>query len=246
MILPCFRNRPQPPSRRLSPREAYELLASDYDSIPNPMIALEQDAMARLLPPLDGLRVADLGCGTGRCAKRALAAGARHVYAIDLSAGMAGAVASRYREEERLSAIRGDMQSLPFPSDSLDGVLSGLALGYAPRLERALSEVARVLRPGGFALLSDLHPVGPSLGWEREYRIGASSHQEKIVVEHFPYSFERFFQLAYESDLFLEALHEVPVGPSVAHFARGFRERLRLRGLREVPAVAVFLLRKET
>lgn len=237
--------RSSPRVRRLTAKEAYEALAPHYDSIPNPMMALEQNAMARLLPDLEGLTVADLGCGTGRYTERALDAGARRVYAVDLSHGMLRHLSSRVAADPRVREVRANMEQLPFAAGRLDGVLSGLALGYATRLDRVLAEMSRVLRPGGFALISDLHPVGPSLGWQREYLLGVNGNRERIVVEHHAYSFERFFELVFAHGLFLNELQEVPVGEGVMRFAHGWRERRRVHRLRNVPAVAVFLLSKE-
>jgi malonyl-CoA O-methyltransferase len=240
-----LRSRHQARVERLVPEEAYDLLAPSYDLMPNPLVALERDAMNALLPPLSDLSVADLGCGTGRYTAQALDRGARRVYAVDLSSRMAAATAGRYREDPRVRAIRGDMERLPLRSGAVDGIVSGLAVGYVARLDRALAEMARVLVSQGFALLSDLHPIGGTLGWERGYRLRTNGSFRRITVEHHPYSFETFFDLAFDAGLQLEELREVPVGKSVGSFVGGPWQRLRLRRLRHLPAVAVFLLRKE-
>jgi len=240
-----FPSRSRPPSMRLSARQAYDVLAESYDQLPNPMLALERGVMAALIPPLAGLTVADLGCGTGRYAGRALEQGARRVYAIDVSGGMLLKSRHRLGADPRVRWVRADMEELPLADGSLDGVLSGLALGYARRLDRAVAEMGRALRRGGFVLLSDLHPIGPSLGWAREYTVGANGSLAKIVVDHHPYSFERLFDLFFDAGFSLEELREVPVGDEVLPFARGLRGRWRVRRLRRVPAVAVLHLRKE-
>jgi malonyl-CoA O-methyltransferase len=231
---------------RLTAQKAYDVLAESYDQLPNPMIALERGAMSALIPDLSGLTVADLGCGTGRYTLRALERGARRVYAVDLSGGMLRVARSRLVRDERVALLQADMQALPFAEGRLDGILSGLALGYAPRLDRAVGELGRVLRPGGFALLSDLHPIGPSLGWEREYRVAGNGSSPRLLVEHHPYTFERLFDLCFDAGFSLEEIQEVPVGDAARRFARGWRERLRVRRIRGVPAVAIFLLRKES
>jgi hypothetical protein len=53
-------------ARWLSPSEGYRVWASSYDREANPMLSLEQRILATLLPPVAGLDVVDLGCGTGR------------------------------------------------------------------------------------------------------------------------------------------------------------------------------------
>jgi len=234
------------PGEKLSPRQAYDALAESYDHIPNPMIALERGAMGDLIPPLDGLTVADLGCGTGRYTARALQAGARAVYAVDLSVNMLRVTEGRVSPDPRVKLVHASMENIPLCDGAVDVILSGLALGYVTSLERAISEMARLLRVGGAAVLSDLHPVGTTLGWAREYRMGTNGSSRKIVVDYHPYTFERLFELFYDCGFALERVHEVPVGDAVGPFVRGLRERIRVNRLLSVPAVAVFLLRKET
>lgn len=48
---------------------------------------------------------------------------------------------------------------LPFPSDTFDGVVSGLALGYVRDWAATMDRFAGVLRTGGFLVFSVLHPV---------------------------------------------------------------------------------------
>ena len=184
MSMEGFRTGSRP--RPLSPRQAYELLSPHYDSYPNPMIALEESALSEFLPELGGARLADIGCGTGRYAKKALEAGAERVFALDLAGGMLDVARSHLTPSRRFRTLQADMQALPLRSASLDGVLCGLALGYAARLDRALAEMARVLRKGGFIFVSDLHPLGPSLGWQREYQLGHNGHRERIVRRVLP------------------------------------------------------------
>ncbi len=76
------------------------------------------------------------------------------------------AAARRRAREERLEAdLRvGDAQDLQFPNASFDGVIATLALCTIPDDRRAVTEAARVLRPGGRLLLlehvrSSLLPV---------------------------------------------------------------------------------------
>ena len=65
----------------------YDLWASSYDTDGNPLIAMEEPLVDRLLGDVRGLAVLDVGCGTGRHAIRLAAAGAA-VHAVDFSAAM--------------------------------------------------------------------------------------------------------------------------------------------------------------
>jgi len=96
--------------------------------------------------------VADVGCGPGQVA-RYLHERGLPVIGIDLSAEMV-AVAQRLTPDPRFA--QGSMLDLPAP----DGAWAGIAAFYSiihippPDLARAATEFARVLRPGGIALLA--------------------------------------------------------------------------------------------
>src|SRR5437868_11717868 len=68
-------------------REGYDRWSDQYDLDGNPLIALEEKHFPEMLGEVGGLRVADVGCGTGRHASRLSTAGAR-VVALDFSTGM--------------------------------------------------------------------------------------------------------------------------------------------------------------
>jgi SAM-dependent methyltransferase len=109
---------------------------------------------------LDGRRVLDVGCGAGRHLERFAAAGARPV-GLDLSEALL-AEARRVRTQAggNWPLVRADMRSLPVSNGRVDGVTSLFtAFGYfdAEGDRRALAEVGRVLRPGGFHLLDFLN-----------------------------------------------------------------------------------------
>ena len=58
----------------------------------------------------------------------------------------------------------GELTSLPVDSESVDVAVCALALEHVAELDAAVAELARVLRPGGRLLLSDLHPVAVAVG----------------------------------------------------------------------------------
>src|SRR5258708_17507001 len=74
-------------SVRVAAREGYDRWAETYDTDGNPLIALEERHIGSLVGEVDGLIVADVGCGTGRHAVR-LAAGGAQVVALDFSPRM--------------------------------------------------------------------------------------------------------------------------------------------------------------
>ena len=67
--------------------EGYDLWANIYDTEDNPLVQLEEQHLGTLVGNVHGLRLADIGCGTGRHALRLAAAGAK-VTALDFSDAM--------------------------------------------------------------------------------------------------------------------------------------------------------------
>jgi biotin biosynthesis protein BioC len=110
------------------------------------------DHLVSMLPP-DRFSVSmDLGCGTGYFLP-ALAQRSDTVLGVDLASGMLGEAAKR-NSGARLFC--GDAEQLPIAANSLDLVYSTLALQWCASLPLALSEVFRVLRPGGYFAFATL------------------------------------------------------------------------------------------
>lgn len=74
--------------------------------------------------------------------------GARRVVHTDLSPGMV-ATARRSIEDDRFAFLVANAEALPFAGGSVDVVVANHMLYHVPHVDRALSEFARVLRPGG-------------------------------------------------------------------------------------------------
>ncbi|WP_280539022.1 methyltransferase domain-containing protein [Chromohalobacter sp. 11-W] len=102
--------------------------------------------------------ILDLGCGPGELTARL----ARHypdhrrIEGLDLAPGMLAE--ARRRHPEAIRWVCGDAAMLPHADTSFDLVVSNLAIQWCPDLDRVLSEIRRVLRPGGRALLNTLAP----------------------------------------------------------------------------------------
>ncbi|MFT5681972.1 MAG: SAM-dependent methyltransferase [Myxococcota bacterium] len=111
-----------------------------------PSYAAESDYLWRHLGPPGGV-VLDLACGTGRYTRMlAERLGADRVIGLDLSGAM---LAHARAESPGLSFVRGSAQALPIRTGSLAAVVSFGALHLFPDPAAALTEVGRVLEPGG-------------------------------------------------------------------------------------------------
>jgi ubiquinone/menaquinone biosynthesis C-methylase UbiE len=101
--------------------------------------------------------VGDLGCGTGQVSA-ALAPFVARVVAVDGSAPMLQAAKRRLQGFDNVDLRRGDLESLPIDDGRLDAATLMLVLHHLPEPQRALAEVARVLKPGGRVVIVDMLP----------------------------------------------------------------------------------------
>jgi ArsR family transcriptional regulator len=112
-----------------------------------------REALLALLP--SDWVVADLGCGTGQQAAL-LAPLVARVIGVDQSAAMLKAARRRTAGLSNVELRQGSLEALPLDDASVDGGLLVLALTYLSEPARALSELARILKPGGRAVVVDL------------------------------------------------------------------------------------------
>jgi ubiquinone/menaquinone biosynthesis C-methylase UbiE len=196
-------------------RSGYDRWAELYDHELNPLIALEEPLVRQAFGDVSGLSVLDLGCGTGRHAFWLGAAGAR-VTAVDFSEGML----SEARRKPGASAVRflvHDLhQPLPFEAAAFDRIVSGLVLEHLSDLGAVFAEARRVLRPGGRALVSAMHPAMFLKGvWAR---FTDPLTGEKVQPGSVPHSIGDFVMAAVRAGFALDAIGEY--APDAAFAAR--------------------------
>ncbi|GAT17627.1 fatty-acid O-methyltransferase Mtf2 [Mycolicibacterium thermoresistibile] len=115
---------------------------------------------------LTGKRVLEVGCGHGGGASYLMRTlGPMSYVGLDLNpAGI-----EFCRKKHRLPGLEfvvGDAQDLPFGAESFDAVINIESSHLYPRFSRFLSEVARVLRPGGHFLYADARQPHEFAEWE--------------------------------------------------------------------------------
>lgn len=217
--------------------------------------AIEVPCVEALLPSLEGARVLDLGCGTGRFSFLLAARGAREVVGLDLSERMLALAEAKRGPGKAVRFLKGSLldPSLVEPA-SMDLVFSSTTLHYVGDLRGALAGIARVLKPGGRAVLSVMHPVYTSSypladgddTWEPRYldrsrrryiqpwtRLGANP--DKVVCESVHHTISDYVEALLAAGLRLTALREP--GPPEAW---GFAAPDRWRDTTHEPLYAVF------
>ena len=133
-------------------RRLFDRTAVDYDRVERVMALgsgswYRRRALARA-GLAAGMRVADVGVGTGLTAREAarLVGPAGHVTGVDPSRGMMERAA---RCPARVELLMGRAESIPVAAESVDFVSMGYALRHVSDLSLAFKEFLRVLRPGG-------------------------------------------------------------------------------------------------
>lgn len=181
--------------------DGYALWSQTYDG-PLRLFTLEEPAMHALfdvLPP--GCDVLDAACGTARHGAQ-LAARGHRVTGVDRSPHMLEKARAKLPD-----AVfhEGDLEALPLRDANFDAVVCGLALVHLPRLDKVMAEFARVLRPGGRLIISDVHPMPILVGWQAQFR-GADG--EAAFIRLFPHLLSEYATMAMAAGLRVTACSE--------------------------------------
>ena len=184
-------------------RRLFHTIADRYDLITR-LLSFGRDRhwklqLAALARPTRGMAALDLACGTGDIAFELAERGA-DVVGLDLTHRMLQLAQRKNRAGRAARFVTGDMMALPFPDASFDLVTTGYGIRNVPRIEPALAEIRRVLRPGGLLLSLDfdrpsnpllraiylgyLTVVGSALGW--------ALHRDPDTYRYIPESIRRY------------------------------------------------------
>jgi ubiquinone/menaquinone biosynthesis C-methylase UbiE len=148
------------------PPDPYQYSAPLYDHVIGTLNITIKPVRMRLAPPNPGMKVLDVGCGTGSDLELYHRAGCK-VYGIDLSPAMLAVARKKFGHSAHLFLTDG--AQLPFDNRYFDLILSTYTLHEIPPQVRSsvLHEMIRVLKKNGRILLTDFSP-GPyyfPLGW---------------------------------------------------------------------------------
>lgn len=127
----------------------FDDVAKRYDTMNNVLSGgnaiLWRNATVRAIAPAAGESILDIAAGTGTSSAALLRSGAR-VTALDLSPGMIAEGRKRY---PKVNFVEGDATKLPFGDNEFDAVTISFGLRNVEEPRIALSEMYRVLKPGG-------------------------------------------------------------------------------------------------
>ena len=135
-----------------------------------------------------GLDILDCACGEGY-GSRILADSASSVTGVDIDSASIEHARRRYGREG-LEFIRASALELPFENDRFDAVVSFETLEHLAEQDDLMSECRRVLKPGGFLLMSspDRKTYSDDTGFENEFHVRELYRDqfEDLLGRHFP------------------------------------------------------------
>lgn len=145
----------------------FDTISNNYDGL-NRVISFGIDVKWRkkvvaLVGEQKPHQVLDIATGTGDLAINLAKTGANRIIGLDLSEGML-AVGRKKVEKEQLShlieLVQGDSEALPFENDTFDAITVAFGVRNFEDLDKGLSEIYRVLKPGGiFVILETSVPT---------------------------------------------------------------------------------------
>jgi len=198
----------------LSTKDGYDLWAAIYDEDGNPLIAIEEPWVDRLLGDVRGLAVADIGCGTGRHAVRIATAGAA-VHALDFSAAMLERARTK-AQGLNITFLAHDLaEPLPFTDQSFDRVVCGLVIDHISDLVGLFGEMRRICRPSGFVVVSVMHPAMMLRGVQARFHDPASGRE--IRPASCPHQLSDYIMAAVRAGFILDHLSEHVVDEALAN-----------------------------
>jgi SAM-dependent methyltransferase len=185
--------------------DGYTAWAARYDG-PNPATALDDEVVGAILERARPGVALDAACGTGRHARR-LATLGHDVIAVDANEAMLAIAREKLPETD----IRvGTLQQLPVDDASVDLVVCSLALTHVADLGPVLAEFGRVLRRGGRAVVSDMHPIVVTFGGAAVFPAGGESF-ELHYLPNLVHGLSDYVRAATAAGFTVEGVVEAPV-----------------------------------
>jgi SAM-dependent methyltransferase len=165
--------------------EEFSRQADGFARSPAMTAAATLDALVELAPAEDGARWLEVACGPG-IVSRALAPRVGSVHGLDLTPSMV----EKARAEAEAAGVEnvdfslGDATALELEDGAFDGAITRFSLHHIPVPGRVLAEMARVVRPGGWVVVSDhvTDEDGAAAAWHAEIeRLRDPSHWASLT-----------------------------------------------------------------
>ncbi|QLE39956.1 class I SAM-dependent methyltransferase [Nostoc sp. C052] len=187
----------------MSVQAAYDNWSTTYDADQNLTRDLDQIVTKETLMRLRCKSIVEIGCGTGKNTLL-LSQIAQTVYAVDFSAAMIEKAKEKVNSVN-VTFITADITNQWICSnESIDLITCNLVLEHIKDLSKIFSEASRVLVPGGYFFICELHPFRQYRGTQANFQ----RNQEVIKIPAFIHHLSDFFHAAKNFGFQLEDFNE--------------------------------------
>ncbi len=141
----------------MSIKQAYDTWSEQYDTNLNKTRDLEAITLRTILANIPFERCLEIGCGTGKNTEWFITK-AKHTTAVDFSTEML-AKAKQKIVSSKVEFIQADIsQNWAFGENKYDLVCFSLVLEHIENLDFIFAQISKVLAPGGYVYIGELHP----------------------------------------------------------------------------------------
>ena len=184
-------------------RKAYDDWSKQYDSNINKTRDLEAKALREILSEVDFNSCLEIGCGTGKNTEW-LVTKAKRITAVDLSKEMLSKARGKINSD-KVQFLQTDItKSWVFTKEKFDLVTFSLVLEHIENLDHIFNEAAKVLIPGGYIYIGELHPFKQYTGTKARYE----SNEGLQILDCYNHNISDFIQSAKRSGFEIENINE--------------------------------------
>lgn len=220
-------------------QEAFDLWASVYDNQLNPLLALEERMLLRLLPDIQKLDVLDVGCGTGRWLKLLADESPKTLTGVDTSPEML--LQASTKSIPGVKILQGSCTALPVRHSSAALVLASFVLSYVQDIEEVVKEFDRVTRAEADIFITDMHPATATVcDWRRTFKINGNEISLQTYQHSLSEIIHPFRAAGFEVQTFIEPSFGLP---ERSLFAQGGK-LAAYDAIADLPAIYILHLRK--
>jgi len=194
-------------SKKEQVAKMFNNISHRYDFL-NHLLSLGIDKIWRkkaigVLKPLHPKKILDVATGTGDFAIQSLELNPDKIIGIDISDGMLEVGRKKISSKnlsDKIELVRGDSENIPYSQNKFDAVTVAFGVRNFENLTKGLSEIRRVLRPGGMVVILEFSK--PSLfPFKQLYqfyfrfilpRVGSLVSSDKAAYTYLPKSVEAF------------------------------------------------------
>ncbi len=170
-------------SKKEQVTEMFDTISKNYDGL-NRVISFGIDIkwrnrVVKLVSKTNPERILDVATGTGDLAINLAKTGASEIIGLDISAGMLDVGKSKIKTKKLdpiITMVQGDSENLLYDENYFDAITVAFGVRNFENLEKGLSEIYRVLKPGGIFIILET-----SVPTKTPFRQGYTFYSTKIL-----------------------------------------------------------------